>query len=274
MAQQLLVEAALMAGLNFTVVGSGRPRFAFLHGLLGRGRNWSQIAQGLAEGGQASVLFDLPNHGTSPWTDDFSYQQMAETVATEIEERLGASGGLILAGHSMGGKVAMLAALARPDLLSALAVIDISPADSAPVGRFADFIAAMKSIELPRLRSRKDAEAELSATVADPMVRQFLLTNLHKKGGWHWQANLELLSASLSQVAGWPEIGESTFSGPVSWIVAERSDYHDPADLALMKGYFPALTKVVVPDAGHWVHADNPEAVIRALAELSAAAPS
>ena len=74
-----------MARLHTELVGSGRPRFAFLPGLFGRGRNWSQIAQRLAEHELASVLFDLPDHGQSAWTDHFSYLGMAEAVADDAQ---------------------------------------------------------------------------------------------------------------------------------------------------------------------------------------------
>ncbi len=107
-----------MARLHTVLVGTGRPRFAFLPGLFGRGRNWTQVANGIAEAGFASVLFDLPDHGQSAWTGHFSYPEMARAVAQEIDERLGSAANLILVGHSMGGKVAMLAALNHPELVS------------------------------------------------------------------------------------------------------------------------------------------------------------
>jgi pimeloyl-ACP methyl ester carboxylesterase len=132
----------------------------------------------------------------------------------------------------------------------------------------------MRGIDLTTLTGKADADRQLSATVANPAVRQFLLTNLRDRGGWHWQPNLELLATSLPELAGWPEIGPVTFEHPTSWVVGERSPYYRAEDLTLMQRYFPSVHQVVIPDAGHWVHADNPSAVITALAELSAASPS
>jgi pimeloyl-ACP methyl ester carboxylesterase len=262
-----------MASLSFTIVGSGRPRFAFLHGLFGRGRNWTQIAQGLAAQGHASVLFDLPNHGASAWTDTFSYAQMAAALARDIEYRI-SDAPLVLVGHSMGGKVAMLTALTHPQLFAGLAVVDVAPTDSAQVSSFGPYIEAMRSIDLASLNSKAEAEKQLAERVPNPAVRKFLLTNLRERSGWHWQPNLELLRASLPELASWPEVGALTYPGPTSWIVGEHSAYYHPEDLALMRRYFPAAEEVVIPGAGHWVHADNPLAVIAAIAELSAASPS
>lgn len=258
-----------MSRLRTQLVGTGRPRFAFLHGLFGRGRNWSGIAGALAEQGYASVLFDLPNHGASGWTDEFSYTQMADAVAAEIEERLGSAARLILVGHSMGGKVAMLLALRRPDLVDALVVIDIAPAFSESVDGFPRLVAAMAAVELDRIRSRGDAEAVLAERIAEPAVRQFLLQNLRAKPRWHWQANLRLLSARLPEIAGWPDPGPVSYPGPVLWLRGEHSDYVREEHLPAMRRLFPAAELRTVPEAGHWVQADNPAAVIAALAELA-----
>lgn len=256
------------SGLSFDVVGGGRPAFAFLHGLFGRGRNWTQVAKALAAQGWTSVLFDLPNHGSSPWTEHFSYPAIAEAVATEIEARLGLDARLTLAGHSLGGKVAMLAALAHPGLVSGLAVIDIAPAHSAQVSNFATYFEAMDALDLTTLTSRAQADRELAVRIPDKAVRGFLLTNLRPDSGWHWQPNLRLFEAELDVISEWPDPGAVTYSGPTSWIVGDRSPYYRPEDLALMQRYFPRVETVVVPDAGHWVHADNPSAVVEALAGL------
>jgi pimeloyl-ACP methyl ester carboxylesterase len=258
-----------MNGLALTAVGAQPPRFVLLHGLFGRGRNWMRIAQGLQPQG-GSVLVDLPNHGASPWTDEISFPSMAEAVNAEIEAL---HQPVVLVGHSLGGKVAMWAALTRPDLFAGVAIVDISPTDSGQVSAFGPYIEAMRAIDLATLPSKAAADQQLTAAVPSPAVRQFLLTNLRDRGGWSWQPNLDLLAASLPQLAGWPDAGERRFDRPTTWIVGEQSHYYRPDDLAAVRRHFPMAEPVVVPGAGHWVHADNPEAVITALAELSAASP-
>jgi len=258
----------MAAGLSFEVIGEGRPAFAFLHGLFGRGRNWTQVAKGLAALGWASVLFDLPNHGASAWTEHFSYPEAAGLVAAEIEARLGPDAGITLAGHSMGGKVAMLTALAHPRLVAGLAVIDISPTRSEQVSGFATYFEAMDALDLASLANRAQADQELATRIPDRGVRGFLLTNLRPDGGWHWQPNLRLLEHELDRISEWPDPGQVSYPGPTSWIVGENSPYYRPDDLELMRRLFPQVRTVVVPDAGHWVHADNPAAVVEALADL------
>lgn len=254
-----------MATLHTELVGTGRPRFAFLHGLFGRGRNWTQIAQALAAEGHASVLFDLPNHGQSGWTDRFSYPGMAAAVAAKIDLRLGSAAELVLVGHSMGGKVAMLTALDHPDLVSGLVVVDIAPGDSDQVHTFTPLVAAMRSLDLTGLASRAEAEARLQEEVPDDSVRLFLLQNLRRRGGWHWQPNLAMLGDALVEIGGWPKTGDAGYAGPVLWLTGERSTYVKPAHVAEMTRLFTAVRRVEVPGAGHWVHADNPPAVIAAL---------
>lgn len=254
-----------MAGLHTELVGTGRPRFAFLHGLFGRGRNWTQIAQALAAEDHASVLFDLPDHGKSAWTERFSYPAMAKAVADEIDLRLGSAAELILVGHSMGGKVAMLAALNHPELVSGLVVVDIAPGDSDQVDTFTPLVAAMRSLDLATLGSRTEADERLRESVPDDSVRLFLLQNLRRRGGWHWQPNLAMLGDSLAEIGAWPEVGSASYGGPVLWLTGERSAYVRTEHVEAMRGLFPSVRQLVVPDAGHWVHADQPQAVIEAL---------
>jgi pimeloyl-ACP methyl ester carboxylesterase len=252
-------------GLHTELVGAGRPRFAFLHGLFGRGRNFTGIAQALAAAGCPAVLFDLPDHGGSSWTDHFSYPGMATAVAEEIDLRLGSAAELILVGHSMGGKVAMLTALASPELVSGLVVIDIAPGHSDQVDTFTPLVTAMRSLDLSTLESRAEADARLRTQVPDDVVRLFLLQNLRRKGGWHWQPNLAMLGDSLAEIGAWPDPGPASYPGPVLWLTGERSAYVQPRDEETMRRLFPAVERRVVPDAGHWVHADQPQAVTAAL---------
>jgi pimeloyl-ACP methyl ester carboxylesterase len=96
--------------LAATEYGTGPP-VAILHGLLGTGRNWRSIAQQLAARHRV-LAFDLRNHGASPWADGMSYGEMVEDLGASLRAR-GIDHAALL-GHSMGGKVAMLAALSIP----------------------------------------------------------------------------------------------------------------------------------------------------------------
>ena len=113
-------------------VGEGDLRAVFLHGLFGRGRNFTTAAKAIAET-HTSTLVDLPNHGDSAWTDEFSYVDMADTVADTLRQGVAANGPVDLIGHSMGGKTAMVLAL-RHRTWYRLVVVDISPVASTTAG--------------------------------------------------------------------------------------------------------------------------------------------
>ncbi|MDQ7992615.1 MAG: alpha/beta fold hydrolase [Propionicimonas sp.] len=257
-----------MAGLHTELVGTGRPRLAFLHGLFGRGRNWSGVASALAADGHPGVLFDLPNHGSSPWTDEFGYRAMADSVADELRLRLGSAARLTVVGHSLGGKVAMLVALAHPELVESLAVVDIAPAPSEGVDGFGPLVAALQSVDLTRVSTRAEVETQLAGSIPDAGTRQLLMQNLRARPQWHWQPNLDLLGASLDAIADWPDPGPVSYPGPVLWLRGERSEYVRPEHLDTMRRLFPAVELRTVAGAGHWVHADNPAAVVAELQRL------
>ena len=103
--------------------GEGTP-VVILHGVFGSARNWATIAKRLAERHRVLAV-DLRNHGDSPHAPSMSYDEMAEDVLSLIRER--GLGSPAVVGHSMGGKVAMVAALREPETVSRLAVVDVAP---------------------------------------------------------------------------------------------------------------------------------------------------
>ena len=243
--------------------GDQGERVLFLHGLFGQGRNWSTIGRALAENHRVTLV-DLLHHGRSPWSDHFDYLEVADSVADLIEEADPAA----VVGHSMGGKVAMVLALTRPELVERLVVADIAPVSTSAVTGFDVYTSAMQALDLATLKSREDADAQLAVRVPDPGVRAFLLQNLRREGqGWHWQMNLDVLSRDLAVIGGWPDVGGS-YGGPVLWLAGERSDYVKDEYDAAMRGFFPRMRKVVVKGAGHWLHSDKPEVVTEALRQF------
>ncbi|WP_420114352.1 alpha/beta fold hydrolase [Pseudactinotalea sp.] len=239
------------------------PAVVFLHGLFGQGRNFMAIAKGLQPEFR-SVLVDLPNHGRSGWTETVDLVAMADEVAEAVRAEVDAR--VHLVGHSLGGKVAMLLALRHPDLVERLVVVDIAPGPSHDVSQFEHLLGSLATLDLAVLEGRAEADEQLEQLIPNRTVRAFLLQNLHRTDrGWQWRANLDLLRSSLDVVGGFPEAGDSTFDGPVLWVVGERSEYTSQDDAARMRALFPRAVRVAVKGAGHWVHSEQPDAFLATL---------
>ena len=176
--------------LHVTELGETGSTVAFCHGLFGQGRNWTQIGKQLAEDHRV-LLVDMPNHGRSEWVDTIDYLDLADRVAGLFS----ADDPVTLVGHSMGGKIAMVLALKRPELVERLCVVDVSPGDlrqhagvrRATSVRCADSTWGRSNVAAtPTTRLRDD--------VPNDTVRSFLLQNLRRDGdAWRWQVNLEVL---------------------------------------------------------------------------------
>lgn len=253
--------------LHTTSIGGGTPRVAYLHGLLGQGKNLATIAKMVAET-DPGLLYDLPNHGRSPWDDDFGYASMADAVAADLRDRLGRSATVTVVGHSMGGKTAMAMALRHPSLVRGLVVLDIAPDDSSHGYGFHRLIGALKGLDLTAFETRADADAALAEQVREEGVRSFLLQNLHRApgGGWRWLANLDLLERALPLISGWPAGIRGTYDGPVLWLRGGESGYVTEEHVPTMKALFPRARLVTIKHAGHWLHAEQPQAVGKSLA--------
>jgi pimeloyl-ACP methyl ester carboxylesterase len=249
---------------------------AYLHGLFGQGRNWMQIAKGVSgpEGTDTrGLLIDLPNHGRSPWTEDFSFHSAARAVLETVEQE--APGETwTLVGHSLGGKTAMVAALERPDLIERLCVVDVAPRDYGGLARFSRYVEEMQRLPLDELTSRADAEERFEES--HPGVKAFLLQNLRRDGErWRWQHNLDLVARDIEagtagRMGGWPVApGDyEPYPHPVLWIAGGDSDYVCDEDTEPMRELFPLVRQVTVKGAGHWVHTEAPEIVVGALRRL------
>ncbi|WP_153396577.1 alpha/beta fold hydrolase [Ornithinicoccus halotolerans] len=250
--------------LNVIQVGQDGPTVVFLHGLFGQGRNFNQIAKGLTPD-YRSLLVDLPNHGRSPWTVTFDYNEHADLVAARLRADGAGEDPVHLVGHSMGGKVAMLLALRHPELVRRLVVVDIGPVHSGEMSEFEHLLDSLAGLDLERVESRTHADELLSEPITTPTVRGFLLQNLRRDGdGWRWQANLELLRRELPAIGGFPE-HEGSYDGPVLWVAGEKSPYIEPEDGPAMRRLFPRTRLVTVKDSGHWVHSEQPEHFVATL---------
>ena len=244
------------------LVGDG-SLVVLLHGLFGQSRNLGVVARGLAADGRRVLSLDLRNHGRSPHAADMRYPTMAADVSETLED-MGASPAAVI-GHSLGGKVAMRLALDNPEAVSRLVIADIAPRPYEP--HFRELSAAMAALDLPRL-TRASADAALAAAVpdTDAPLRAFLLQNATMGPGGEWRIGLQEIRDALTDIEAWPDTGGKTFSGPALALTGARSRYVRPDDHARLRALFPRIEFAAVPDAGHWLHADNPAGVTQALA--------
>ncbi len=239
-----------------------------IHGLFGSAVNWHPIVgrlHALLGADRRLIVPDLRNHGQSPHDPILSYEAMAEDLIGLLDQLGIARAALV--GHSLGGKVAMWLALNWPERVAALAVVDIAPVTYP--ARFRRLIAALQGLDLRTLASRRDADARLVAAIPEAMMRGFLLQNLRKtEAGWGWRINLAALPGAMLGLAGFPDAQGRQFPGPTAFIHGGDSDYVAAAQLPLFRGLFPRAELVVIPGAGHWVHADQPEAFAATIADF------
>lgn len=248
--------------LNYQRLGSGHP-LVILHGLFGSLTNWSSISKRLAA--RYSVFaVDQRNHGGSPHTDNMSYPLMADDLRELMQQQEIEQAHVL--GHSMGGKTAMQYAIAFPDLVDKLVVVDIAPKAYPP--HHDDIFAAMRSLDLAAT-SRADLDADLARTLPDPAVRQFLLTNIARddNGNFRWKLNVDAIERAYPEIVGGLE-STARFDGPTLFIRGERSEYIEADDQPAILQIFPHARFATIAGAGHWVHAEAPAEFLRVLQEF------
>ena len=241
--------------LHSNKFGNGKP-LLILHGFLGMGDNWKTLGKRFSEDGFEVHLVDQRNHGHSFHDSRFDYEVMAEDLkhyceANQLEK-------VILLGHSMGGKTAMLFSTLYPEMVEKLVVADISPRFY-PVHHDA-ILAGLSALDFAKLKSRGDADDQMTSYVRDFGTRQFLLKNLYwkEKGVLALRINLDVLREQVS------EVGEalplhSKFEKPTLFLRGDKSEYVMPNDEGLIKQHFPHSEIKTIANAGHWLHAENPD---------------
>ncbi|MDG1285312.1 MAG: alpha/beta fold hydrolase [Flavobacteriaceae bacterium] len=240
--------------LHSNIIGEGKP-FIILHGFLGMGDNWKTLAKQFSNLGFQVHLVDQRNHGRSFHDSEFNYEVLAADLKQYCSHHT--INNMVLLGHSMGGKTAMLFAALYPELISKLIVADISPRFY-PVHHDA-IMEGLCSLNFEEISSRKEAEIQLSNYVSDAETRQFLLKNIYRisPSVLGLRINLKVLKTNVS------EVGEAlpsnlNFQKDTLFLRGDKSEYISTQDEALIKHQFPTAVVKTISNAGHWLHAENP----------------
>ncbi|WP_452225157.1 alpha/beta fold hydrolase [Lacinutrix chionoecetis] len=250
--------------LHANIIGAGKP-FLILHGFLGMSDNWKTLGKQFAKAGYEVHLIDQRNHGKSFHSDVFNYDALVQDLKLYCDERKLKD--VILLGHSMGGKTAMLFSTQHPDYVSKLIVADISPRFY-PVHHDA-ILEGLNSLDFNTLASRGEADEQLSNYVSDFGTRQFLLKNLYwvKKGTLGLRINLQALTEHVGEVGEALPV-HAVFQGDTLFLKGDKSEYISPQDEATITSHFINAKIETIANAGHWLHAENPEAFYKAVMQF------
>lgn len=255
--------------------GEGPP-LIILHGLLGSSDNWVTIAKKL--GSLFTVyLPDLRNHGNSPHDHIHDYESMNNDLLELVSDL-----GLVkffLAGHSMGGKTAMLFSSLRPEMIGGLLVADISPFTDSKRKTEAMFentliLRSVLDCDLS-VKSRDEVEKALSEKISSQRIRELIMKNLRRRDdtSFEWKINALPLLENLEKIVGdvpFKNPENCQVSGfPVIFLKGENSGHLKISDYQNISRVFPAAEFRTIPGAGHWIQADNPKAVTEAIASLN-----
>lgn len=238
-----------------------RPTMVFLHGLFGDMNNLGIIARPFLDE-YPLLRIDLRNHGRSFHSSEMNYPAMAKDVH-QLLVTLNINK-IILIGHSMGGKTAMRIANDYPELVEKLIVIDISPV-SYTENHHDDVFAGLFAVAESGVTSRSEAKKILLDVMHDAPVTDFLLKSFDANTKERFRFNPQELFNNYAHLMHWEDVHCST---PTLFIRGGESEYIQNSHRESILKQFPKSRGAIISGAQHWVHAEKPQQVIRAIQQF------
>jgi pimeloyl-ACP methyl ester carboxylesterase len=242
-----------------------------LPGIFGSGRNWGSVARRLvrARPDWGVLLVDLRQHGAS---QGFPPPHTVAAAAGDLGQ-LQDNGQPVAAilGHSFGGKVALTRAAQRPSSIEQVWIIDSTPAPHPPSGSAWSMLGVIRT--LPDRFENRDAVVEaLALQGVQRPVAQWMATNVEEsENGYRWRFDIDAIEQLLVDFFDtdlWSIVEDPPEGLEVHVVKAEESSVLsganlERADRATRNGR-TFLHRVA---GGHWVNADNPQALHALLIE-------
>jgi pimeloyl-ACP methyl ester carboxylesterase len=236
------------------IEGVGKP-LLILHGFLGMSDNWKTLGAQFVNEGFEVHLLDLRNHGRSFHSEEFSYEVMVQDVLDYCQ--VNNLKKINLLGHSMGGKVAMFLSVSNPDLVERLIVADIGPKYYRP--HHQEIFKGLNAIDFSQKPSRGEVELILRKYISENETIQFLMKSLYWKepGQLDFRFNLKAFNLDYDAI-GKPLVENDIFDQPTLFIRGGNSSYIREKDFDGIFRHFSKAKIETIPNAGHWLHAENP----------------
>ncbi|EKO3942231.1 alpha/beta fold hydrolase [Vibrio fluvialis] len=249
----------MSALLNYKLEGEGHT-VVLIHGLFGSLDNLGLLARDLKNDHQV-LSIDLRNHGQSFHSDEHNYALMAADVDQLLTD-LNVQQATII-GHSMGGKVAMKLADIANDKVAQLVILDMAPV-AYTERRHENVIAGLEAVLEQKPSSRSEAMAILAKHVEIDGVRQFLgKSMMNQDSVMVWRFNVAALKANYAYIMGWEPIARCDI--PTLFIKGGDSNYLTAEHQPQVQAQFSQAKAHVIANTGHWLHAEKPTEVLRAI---------
>jgi len=231
------------------------------HSLFGRKENFRSLGKKFHHLTKRSVIIpDARNHGNSPPCTNPSIKQMSSDLVN-LTAQLGVEKTCLL-GHATGGRVSMLTALTKPNLVDRLVVVSSSPMNTttslARWDRYREACYIVNTIlrshnmqmEEARVELTLEVDNALKGTLKNRSERALFLSNLGK-------INTEAFLTNPDMVR-FPTLQGNTYNGPTMFITGEKKpSWESDTDVRTIKQLFPNSFFVKIPGAGHWVHTEK-----------------
>ncbi len=248
-----------------------------LHGILGSGGNFRSFVRRLAAARPewGFVLVDLRAHGQSTEAPPpHSIETAAlDLIALENVLKLPVKGAL---GHSFGGKVALAYAELRSAPLDQLWVLDSQP------GARPDELRSVRTSEVVRMLEDMPAQFPSRERFVEIIEERghnrtfaaWLAMNL-KRDGETYRLRVDMtvirkLFESYYQQDLWHVFENPQKIGKLTMVVGGKSEVIGPLErerLAAIQKEQPHVVVAILPEAGHWVHVDDPEGLFKVVSE-------
>lgn len=253
-----------LSGLRW---GDGEPELVLVHGGAQNAHTFDTVALALQ---RPLLALDLPGHGhsdPSPFAHS-AYDRHAHDLEVALSELTARA--LPLVGMSLGGMCSIVVAAERPDLVSSLTLIDITPGVNSDKARhITDFVNGPKTFDNFDALLARTIEHNPTRTVSS--LRRGILHNAVQlpDGSWAWRHQRSAASPVTAPAPGnlWEQLGSLTM--PVTLIRGMAAgSVVDDDDEAELQRRLPEAMIIHVEDAGHSIQGDQPVELARLLQEV------
>lgn len=268
------VEVSPGRKVSSLVWGSEPPELVLVHGGAQNAHTWDTVALALRT---PLVAVDLPGHGHSDGGPEgsVSIESNGRDLAVVVAELAPRAHGVV--GMSLGGMSAIALAADTPELVRALALVDITPGvnaeKAAPVTNFVNGPASFDSFDdiLARTIEHNPGRSESS-------LRRGILHNAVQRDDGSWVWRYARFRPADGAASGPPDFGRwwdaiSGLSVPLLLVRGLAWSVVDDADVDELVRRHPAAEVVGVEGAGHSIQGDRPLELAEILARFFSLGP-